>query len=116
MRSFHRLDAWGSWMNLDEFGESMIIYVNLPKRELWVKSLVLFTQFTDEFYPPDPKVDVFDTLTSEWSTLTSDMPNVTSDLSAFAHDGKIYVLGGRNFPAELFVIVCVYCCKQKLGL
>ena len=41
-------------------------------------------------------MDVFDTVDASWSTLTTEMPNVSSDLSAFVHDGKIYVLGGRK--------------------
>ena len=41
-----------------------------------------------------PQVDVFDTTTATWSTLSNEMPNATTDLSAFAHDGKIYVVGG----------------------
>ncbi len=41
-----------------------------------------------------PQVDVFDTATATWSTLSAEMPNATTDLSAFAHDGKIYVVGG----------------------
>ena len=45
-------------------------------------------------------VDVLDTTTGRWSTAGS-WPNATSDLSAFAHDGKIYVLGGYNRPDYL---------------
>eukprot|EP00439_Symbiodinium_sp_Y106_P033019 s632_g3.t4 len=44
-------------------------------------------------------IDVLDT-TGRWSTAGS-WPNATSDLSAFAHDGKIYVLGGYNRPDYL---------------
>ena len=42
------------------------------------------------------QVDVFDTVDASWSTLSTEMPNASSDLSAFVHDGKIYVLGGRK--------------------
>ena len=45
-------------------------------------------------------IDVLDTTTGRWSTAGS-WPNATSDLSAFAHDGKIYVLGGYNRPDYL---------------
>lgn len=42
------------------------------------------------------EVDVLDTVTGKWTTLTTRMPNATTDLSAFAHQGKIYTVGGYD--------------------
>mmetsp|Transcript_34464 Transcript_34464/g.80012 ORF Transcript_34464/g.80012 Transcript_34464/m.80012 type:complete len:388 (+) Transcript_34464:47-1210(+) len=41
-------------------------------------------------------VDVFDTATSTWSTLPEAFLNATTDNAAFAHGGKIYIVGGYD--------------------
>jgi len=51
------------------------------------------------------EIDVYDTAANTWSTLSWNDTKATTDNAAFAHDGKIYVLGGydENYVAQTSV-------------